>query len=347
MSTSPKTTGTTPNRSRRRDRFIDVEVPESRIARYPRPKGKSKLLVIHREPFSLEHRVFSDLPDILRSTGDRFVVVLNDTRVIKALLPMVKPSGRTVMVLFTERVPGGFKGMVKGRMKPGWVLRTPKGREAKVVGRDGEGYVLFEMEDVFSALEEEGRMPLPPYIGREPGPEDEEYYQTVYARNPGSVAAPTAGLHFTQDILRRLEEYGFPVFYITLHVGPGTFRPVKDPDSHRMEREYYRIPDEVAERIEEHRRSGGKVLAVGTTTTRALESWAITGKREGYTDLFIRPPYRFRVVDALLTNFHLPDGTPILLTTAFAGRDVIERAYREALKRDYTFFSYGDATLIL
>lgn len=338
---------TTTGSTKGKKRFLDVEVPEERIARYPRPKGRSKLLVIRRRPFSLEHRAFYELPDVLKSTGERFVLVLNDTRVIKALLPMVKPSGRRVNVLFVERIPGGFRGMAKGRMKPGWVLRTPKGREAKVVGRDREGYVLFEMEDVFAALEEEGKMPLPPYIGREPGPEDERYYQTVYARNPGSIAAPTAGLHFTEEILERLKGYGYEVLYLTLHVGPGTFKPVKDLESHRMEREYYRIPPETARKIEEHRAAGGKVLAVGTTTTRALETWGLTGKTEGYTDLFIKPPYEFKVVDALLTNFHLPDGTPILLTMAFAGEEVLKRAYLEALRRDYAFFSYGDATLIL
>ncbi len=291
--------------------------------------------------------MFYELPEVLRETGERFLIVMNDTRVIKALLPMVKPSGKRVNVLFVEKTPYGFRGMAKGRMKPGWILRTPGGREARVLGRDEEGYVLIEMEDVFSALEEEGKMPLPPYIGREPTPEDEEYYQTVYARKPGSIAAPTAGLHFTPEIISRLREYGYDTLYITLHVGPGTFKPVKDPDTHRMDREYYSVPEDVARRIEEHKGSGGKVLSVGTTTTRALESWALTGQREGYTDLFIKPPYRFRVIDALITNFHLPDGTPILLTMAFAGREVVKRAYEEALRRDYVFFSYGDATLIL
>lgn len=291
--------------------------------------------------------MFYELPEVLRETGERFLIVMNDTRVIKALLPMVKPSGKRVNVLFVEKTPYGFRGMAKGRMKPGWILRTPGGREARVLGRDEEGYVLIEMEDVFSALEEEGKMPLPPYIGREPTPEDEEYYQTVYARKPGSIAAPTAGLHFTPEIISRLREYGYDTLYITLHVGPGTFKPVKDPDTHRMDREYYSVPEDVARRIEEHKGSGGKVLSVGTTTTRALESWALTGQREGYTDLFIKPPYRFRVIDALITNFHLPDGTPILLTMAFAGREVVKRAYEEALRRDYMFFSYGDATLIL
>lgn len=304
-------------------------------------------MVIKREPFALQHRMFYELPEVLRETGERFLIVMNDTRVIKALLPMVKPSGRRVNVLFVERTPYGFRGMAKGRMKPGWILRTPGGREARVLGRDEEGYVLIEMEGVFTALEEEGKMPLPPYIGREPTLEDEEYYQTVYARKPGSIAAPTAGLHFTPEILSRLREYGYEILYITLHVGPGTFKPVKDPETHRMDREYYSVPDDVARRIEEHKGAGGKVLSVGTTTTRALESWALTGRREGYTDLFIKPPYRFKIVDALITNFHLPDGTPILLTMAFAGREVIKRAYEEALRRDYTFFSYGDATLIL
>ncbi|NPB03954.1 MAG: tRNA preQ1(34) S-adenosylmethionine ribosyltransferase-isomerase QueA [Thermotogae bacterium] len=328
-------------------RLFEIEIPKERIALYPREKGKSKLLVIRRRPFVLEHRIFSDLPEILKRGGEPFLVVMNDTKVLKALLPMVKPSGRKVNVLFVEKTPGGFKGMAKGRMKVGWILKTPKGRVARVLGRDEKGLVLFEMENVLDALEDEGLMPLPPYIGREPIPEDESFYQTVYARNPGSIAAPTAGLHFTPEIIGKLKKMGIEVVYLTLHVGIGTFRPVKDPSTHRMENEYYSISPDVAQKIEEHRRSGGKVLAVGTTTTRALESWALTGSIEGNTDLFIKPPYEFKIVDALLTNFHLPDGTPILLTAAFAGEEILLKAYEEALRRDYLFFSYGDATLIL
>lgn len=304
------------------------------------------MMVVRRNPFSIEHRKFYEIVDILTP---EYMLILNNTKVLKARLPLRKPSGRFVDLLFVGFDERGFiRGMLKGRVKDGWILKTPKGAEFLVMGRDSEGYVLLEFKgNIFEVLEEEGRMPLPPYIKRDVLPEDEEYYQTVYAEKPGSIAAPTAGLHFTEEILKKLQEKDVKIRFITLHVGPGTFKPVKDIESHKMDEEYYEIPEETLKEILEHRKRGGKILAVGTTTVRTLESWAITGKVRGYTDLFIKPPFEFKMTDALLTNFHLPDGTPILLVAAFLGEEKTMAAYEEALKRDYMFFSYGDAMLIL
>lgn len=304
------------------------------------------MMVVKKEPFSIEHRKFYEIVDILTP---EYLIVLNNTKVLKARLPLRKPSGRFVDLLFVGLDDRGFiKGMLKGRVREGWVLITPKGRKFLVVDRDGEGYVYLKFEgNIFEVLEEEGKVPLPPYIKRDVLPEDEGYYQTVYASEPGSIAAPTAGLHFTDDILKKLAEKGIKIKFITLHIGPATFKPVKDIKSHKMDKEYYEIPEDILKEILEHRKMGGKILAVGTTTVRTLESWATTGKVKGYTDLFIKPPFEFRMTDALLTNFHLLDGTPILLVAAFLGEEKTKVAYEEALKRDYMFFSYGDAMLIL
>jgi len=324
---------------------LSIKVPEERIAKFPRERGKSLLMVVRREPFLIEHRVFYEISDIL--TPD-YLLVLNNSKVIKAKIKLKKPSGKFTSFLFVSSKGDLVRGLMKGRVKEGWILESEKGRKFEVLGRDEEGYVVLKTkENILSILEEEGKMPLPPYIRRESLPEDEVYYQTVYAQKPGSIASPTAGLHFTEDILKALNEKGIKTVFITLHVGTGTFKPVKDPEKHKMEEEYYEIPEQALEDILKHKENGGKILAVGTTTVRTLESWARTGKTKGYTDLFIKPPFEFKVVDALLTNFHLPDGTPILLVAAFMGWDKVKFAYEEALRRDYMFFSYGDAMLIL
>ncbi len=322
-----------------------IRIPEDRIAKFPRERGKSLLMVVRREPFSIEHRVFYELPEILTSD---YILVLNNSKVIKAKIKLKKPSGKFEDFLFVSAEGDLVKGLMRGRVKQGWVLESIKGRKFEVLGRDDRGYVVLKTEEnIFLVLEEEGEMPLPPYIKREILPEDEKYYQTVYAQKPGSIAAPTAGLHFSEEILRSLNEKGIKTVFLTLHVGPGTFKPVENPEKHKMEEEYYEIPHKTLEEIVRHKERGGKILAVGTTSVRTLESWARTGKTKGYTDLFIKPPFEFRIVDAILTNFHLPNGTPILLVAAFMGWDKVKAAYDEALRRDYMFFSYGDAMLIL
>jgi S-adenosylmethionine:tRNA ribosyltransferase-isomerase len=324
---------------------LNIKVPEERIAKFPREKGKSLLMVVRREPFKIEHRIFYEIVDIL--TPD-YLLVLNNSKVIKAKIKLKKPSGKLADFLFVSSDGNLVKGLMKGRVREGWILESKKGRRFEVLGRDDKGYVVLRSEEnIFSVLEDEGEIPLPPYIKRESLPEDERYYQTVYAQKPGSIAAPTAGLHFTEEILKTLNEKGIKAVFVTLHVGPGTFKPVEDPDKHKMEEEYYEIPEQTLEEILKHKGKGGKILAVGTTSVRTLESWARTGKSLGYTDLFIKPPFEFKMVDALLTNFHLPHGTPILLVAAFMGWDKVKITYEEALKRDYMFFSYGDAMLIL
>ncbi len=322
-----------------------IRIPEERIAKFPRERGKSLLMVVRREPFSIEHRVFYELPEILTSD---YILVLNNSKVIKAKIKLKKPSGKFEDFLFVSVEGDLVKGLMKGRVKKGWVLESMKGRKFEVLGRDDRGYVILKTkENIFLVLEEEGEMPLPPYIKRENLPEDEKYYQTVYAQKPGSIAAPTAGLHFSEEILRSLNEKGIKTVFLTLHVGPGTFKLVEDSERHKMDEEYYEIPPETLEEIVKHKEKGGKILAIGTTSVRTLESWARTGKTKGYTDLFIKPPFDFKIVDAILTNFHLPNGTPILLVAAFMGWDKVKAAYDEALRRDYMFFSYGDAMLIL
>jgi S-adenosylmethionine:tRNA ribosyltransferase-isomerase len=221
--------------------------------------------------------------------------------------------------------------------------------EVKEVLPDGRRQVHLRGGDVEAALRRIGRTPLPPYLRREETPEDRERYQTVYARTPGAVAAPTAGLHFTQDLLDRIRGRGVDIAPVLLHVGPGTFRPVtaEDPARHRMEAEYYEIGPDAAARIASARQRGGRAVAVGTTVVRALETAAATGGHSGWTEIFIYPPYAFGSVDALITNFHLPRSTLLMLVSAFAGREFVLRAYREAIQRGYRFYSYGDAMLIL
>ncbi|HHG75112.1 MAG TPA: tRNA preQ1(34) S-adenosylmethionine ribosyltransferase-isomerase QueA, partial [Persephonella sp.] len=204
-------------------------------------------------------------------------------------------------------------------------------------------------DDIDRLLEKYGHIPLPPYIEREDEEKDKELYQTVFARKQGAVASPTAGLHFTKKLLEKLEKKGVKKAFCTLHVGLGTFRPIKTEDitKHKMHEEFYQIPDETLQAIKETKQKGKKVIAVGTTVVRTLETYAQTGRKEGFSDIFIYPPYSFKMVDALITNFHLPKSTLILLVSAFAGRDFIMEAYKEAVEKKYRFFSYGDAMLII
>lgn len=302
------------------------------------------MLVLHRESGRIEHRCFSDLPEYLTPQD---LLVLNDSRVIPARLHDV--TGKIEMLLLEQRDPLHWTAMVR----PGKKMRV--GASVEVAGTSltvtevlEDGTRLLE----FAAppdLDRFGEMPIPPYFHRPADAMDKERYQTVYAKDPGSVAAPTAGLHFTQEILS-----GLPHAFLTLHVGAGTFHPVKTDDlsGHRMHVEHYTLPQETAERINATKASGGRIIAVGTTTTRVLESQpgsphdpliAATGS----TDIFIRPPHQFKRIDALLTNFHLPESTLLMLISALAGRELIFEAYAEAIKEKYRFFSYGDCMLIV
>jgi len=345
---------------------FDYELPHSLIASHPAPeRDASRLLVVHRGRDTFEHRTFRDIVDYI-DAGD--VLVLNETRVIPArLLGRRRGGGEAEIVLLRPVHDGQLHGdnwpyEWHALVRPGAKLRTGRtvaiadelGVEVINVEPDGTRRVrLHTALPARTAIERYGRVPLPPYIEREPAPEDVERYQTVYARAEGSVAAPTAGLHFTPPLLAQLRAKGVEIATVVLHVGAGTFRPVEveDPALHPMHEEWYEVNAEDADRINRRRAEGGRVWAVGTTVTRTLESVAGADGRiaagSGWTRLFIRPGYQFRAVDALITNFHLPRSTLLMLVSAFAGYDRTRAAYAEAIARQYRFYSYGDAMAIL
>ena len=319
---------------------FDYRLPPQLVAQHPaKDRGASRLLHLDGRTGALRDLAFADLPTLVEA---RDAVVLNNTRVIKARLLGSKASGGRVE-FFVERVVGEHValGLIRASHAPapGTRLSIGDGVSAEVLGREDDLYRVRFAEPVAAMLERCGSVPLPPYITHAPGPEDAERYQTVYAECPGAVAAPTAGLHFDQDMLEKIRERGAAIAKITLHVGAGTFRPVRaeNIEEHRMHAERYMVPQSTRKII-----SGKRVLAVGTTTLRALESNADSGE----TDLFIYPGFRFRVVDRLLTNFHLPKSSLLMLVAAFAGLDNIRKAYAHAIEQRYRFFSYGDAMLI-
>ena len=336
------------------------DLPRHLIAEHPLPeRDASRLLVVRREngaPSPLEDRSFRDLPAYL-DPGD--ALVINDSRVFPARLVGRKPTGAAAEVLLVRPIdPAAYRweALVRPgtKLKPGRVVEVAEGLAVRVeASREGGRTVCLETdEDPWAAIERHGRVPLPPYIRRDSTTADRERYQTVYASRPGSVAAPTAGLHLTEAMLQTLRRAGVRLVPITLHVGPGTFRPVETPrlEEHRLEAERYEVSRASAAALNEARAAGGRVVAVGTTVVRVLESTiGEDGMFEaggGYTDLFIHPPFRFRAVDRLVTNFHLPRSTLLMLVAAFAGRARVMEAYRHAVARRYRFYSYGDAMLV-
>ena len=331
---------------------FDYHLPEHLIAQHP-PKQRGGSRLLHVDGLHLEDRLFSDLPAFLQA-GD--VLVFNDTRVIKARLFGEKASGGKVEAL-VERVLDDHTALAHVRAskspKPGSRILFAERWEAEMVERAGELFKLrFLAEDnLFDILDASGKLPLPPYIERSAAEDDDERYQTVYAREKGAVAAPTAGLHFTDAMLEALRVRGVELAYVTLHVGAGTFQPVRVENiaEHKMHSEIYEVPERTLQLITAARGQGRKVMAVGTTSMRALESAARGGvlcAGRGETDIFITPGYRFNVVDRLLTNFHLPKSTLMMLVSAFAGYEEIFDAYRHAVEQQYRFFSYGDAMLL-
>ncbi|MBS0552196.1 MAG: tRNA preQ1(34) S-adenosylmethionine ribosyltransferase-isomerase QueA [Proteobacteria bacterium] len=331
---------------------FDYTLPSELIAQAPLPeRSASRLLVV--DEGRLADRRFTDLPEFIRP-GD--LLVFNDTRVIHARLHGHKESGGQIEVL-VERAIGPHEALAQVRAskspKAGSRLRLADAFDATVLGRVGEFYHLRfpDTEDIHTLLERHGKLPLPPYIQRAAGDDDESRYQTVFAREPGSVAAPTAGLHFDDALLARLAGRGARCAWLTLHVGAGTFQPVRVDDlgDHRMHRERYVIPQETADAIAATRAAGGRVIAVGTTSMRALEAAAQEGPLQagsGETEIFILPGFRFQVADALITNFHLPKSTLLMLVSAFAGVETIRNAYAHAVAQRYRFFSYGDAMFL-
>jgi S-adenosylmethionine:tRNA ribosyltransferase-isomerase len=333
---------------------FDYALPPELVAQHPpAERASSRLLHLDGKTGSIEDLAFRDIVGLI-APGD--VLVVNDTKVIRARLHGRKDSGGEVEVM-VERVLDHERALCQVRAsktpKTGRRISFAGGVEAEVLGRHEE---FFELRfqgggSVPDVLARHGETPLPPYITHVPDAEDEARYQTVYARNPGAVAAPTAGLHFDEALLAQLEARGVAIARITLHVGAGTFQPVRtdDLDEHVMHAEWYRISGEAAAAIEETRSRGGRVVAVGTTALRALESAAAEGplcEKAAETRLFIVPGYRFRIVDRLVTNFHLPRSTLLMLVSAFAGVDNIRRAYAHAIAGRYRFFSYGDAMLL-
>ena len=332
-------------------------LPEDRIARYPAARrDHSRLLVAPRSGGSFAHRVFRELPGLMRA-GD--VLVVNESRVLPVRLLGAKPTGARAEVFLLRPLDEEhlWEALVRpgGKLKPGRAVEVAPDLLVHIVDSTPDHGRIVRVETplaVEEALERHGRVPLPPYLRRPDEPVDRARYQTVYARTPGSVAAPTAGLHFTRELMDALEAGGVRIARVTLHVGVATFRPAGpaggDPRGPGEER--YRIPREAAARVAEARARGGRVWAVGTTVVRTLESAADgTGRVRaggGTTDLFIRPPFDFRVVDALITNFHLPHSTLLMLVAAFAGHERTMDAYREAVDQGYRFYSYGDAMVI-
>jgi S-adenosylmethionine:tRNA ribosyltransferase-isomerase len=357
---------------------FDFTLPPELIAQHPAPRrDASRLLVLHRSHGKIEHRQFPDLLDFLQS-GD--VLVLNNSRVIPARLHGVNmhTGGRFEILLVEERATNDWRVLLRPakRARPGTEIQLEvpnrtngkiRNLKATVLEKISEGQCRLQfggVSDLKDILDELGEIPLPPYIHRDHQfPEDKERYQTVYAQIAGSVAAPTAGLHFTPGLLEQIRGRGVQICFVTLHVGLGTFLPVKTEslEAHKMHEERFEIDDETARRVHEAKKNGRRVIAVGTTSVRVLESVAAQNggkiaKTSTKTAIFIHPPFQFQMVDALLTNFHLPCSTLLMLVSAFAapapanattGRDLVLRAYAEAIRERYRFFSYGDAMLIL
>lgn len=336
---------------------FDYTLPPDLIAQAPlAQRSASRLLVVHPPMEGAEvlvDRNFADLPALI---GPQDLLVFNDTRVIHARVHGSKASGGQIEVLI-ERAIGPHEALAQVRAskspRSGSTLRLADAFDVEVLGRVGEFYHLRfpAHENLFELLERHGKLPLPPYIQRAAGDDDESRYQTVFARSPGSVAAPTAGLHFDEATLAQVRARGAQCAWLTLHVGAGTFQPVRvdNLDEHRMHRERYFIPPQTVDAIARTRAAGGRVIAVGTTSLRALEAAAhngALGAGEGETEIFILPGFKFQVADALLTNFHLPKSTLLMLVSAFAGREPIRRAYAHAIAARYRFFSYGDAMFL-
>lgn len=345
---------------------FDYPLPKTLIAQFPSERrDESRLMVLHKGTGDVEHKRFFEIIEYL-SCGD--ALVLNDTRVIPARLFGSRPTGGVVEVLLLEAIRDGVHSQrwvcllnpTKG-IKPGIVITFDEGLKGEVIARKGDGGCEVELscrENIRDVIERIGVMPLPPYIKREPDKReidrlDRERYQTVFARRDGAVAAPTAGLHFTEGLLTDIRAKGVEVLYLTLHTGWGTFKPVREGDirRHRMLSEYYEIEPSTFLAIKRAKWEGRRVIAVGTTTTRALEDSIQGGwdkpRLQGSTDLYIYPGFEFKVVDGLITNFHLPRSTLLIMVSAFAGRDVIMNSYQEAIREGYRFFSYGDAMMIV
>jgi S-adenosylmethionine:tRNA ribosyltransferase-isomerase len=324
---------------------FDYYLPKNLIAQYPlKERDLARLLVLNRKKQTIEHRVFKDIIDYLKPND---LLVLNNTKVLSCRLRGNRLTGGKVEVLLLKRKTGLiFNSLIKpSRVKIGEKIIFNGNKVSGAISARNE--ITFKAKDIASVYNL-GVMPLPPYIKREPQDLDKIFYQTVYAKKEGAIASPTAGLHFTQGLIAKIKSQGVNVTHLTLHVGIATFKPVKVDDirKHKMEPEYFEISDEVSKLIKKAKAQKCRIFAVGTTSCRALETYA-SGVKEGQTRLFIYPGYKFKLTDCLLTNFHLPRTTLFMLVFAFAGKKLIEMAYQEAIDKNYRFYSYGDAMLII
>lgn len=324
---------------------FDYNLPKELIAQHPlKERDKARLLVLKRKSQEMEHAVFSDLKRYLQPDD---LLVLNDTRVLPARLIGRRPSGGRVEILLLAKDSGlTFSGLIRpNRVKLGEKIIFNSGKIcAELVAKNKIKFFAKNTDEIYA----HGAMPLPPYIKRPAQQQDNLDYQTVYAKNDGSIASPTAGLHFTDELIRDIKSGGVNIAYVTLHVSYSTFKPVKVDDitRHKMEQEYFKIPAESVKLIQAAAAKKARIVAVGTTSLRALETYG-RGKRQGHTDLFIYPGYEFKIADCLLTNFHLPRTTLFMLACAFAGEKLLKTAYAEAIDKKYRFYSYGDAMLIV
>ena len=325
---------------------FDYQLPKELIAQHPlSERDLARLLVVDRATGKIEHKIFKDITGYLKKDD---LLVLNDTKVLPCRLKGKRKSGGKVEVFLLKPKEGlVFEAMIKpARLRVNEKIIFPGSSiVAEIIGRNEVKFSAGSLEEVYSL----GVMPLPPYIKREAEEQDSQYYQTVYARENGSVASPTAGLHFTPELLTQIQQAGTEIAYVTLHVGHATFKPVscEDVTRHKMGLEFFTISPETQKKLSGFEPGGpGRVIAVGTTSCRTLETYAV-GQTQGSTDLFIYPGYKFRLVDGLLTNFHLPKTTLFMLVCAFCGEELAKKAYTEAIKEKYRFYSYGDAMLII
>ncbi|MGA2774543.1 MAG: tRNA preQ1(34) S-adenosylmethionine ribosyltransferase-isomerase QueA [Candidatus Omnitrophota bacterium] len=324
---------------------FDYILPKELIAQHPlNERDSARLLVVERKSGNIKHCIFKDLTGFFKPND---LLVLNNTKVMPCRLKGKRRSGGKVEVFLLKQKEGKtFEALLKPtRLKLGEKINfNASPVYAEILSRNEVAFNTQDLNKIYGL----GAMPLPPYIKREAQDLDNIYYQTIYAKENGAVASPTAGLHFTEELLKKINKNDTAISYVTLHVGLGTFKPVKSEDitQHKMEKEYFKVPDETINAVTKARKFLGRVIAVGTTSLRALESFAL-GKKEGETDLFIYPGFDFKVTDCLLTNFHLPRTTLFMLVCAFAGCDLMKKAYREAIDNKYRFYSYGDAMLII
>ncbi|MCX7989184.1 MAG: tRNA preQ1(34) S-adenosylmethionine ribosyltransferase-isomerase QueA [Aquificaceae bacterium] len=328
---------------------FDYHLPEELIAKYPvEPRHGARLMVLNRKTLEIKHDTFWNLPLYLQE-GD--LLVFNNSKVLPARLHGRKPTGGRVEVLLTDYITKReWYALIGGKgIKEGMRIDVAEDLQVEVLQHieGGKFRVRLLSPDPLKALDKHGKIPIPPYLKREEETLDRVYYQTVFACVEGSVAAPTASLHFSEELLKRLEEHGIRKAFITLHISYGTFKPVKvqDVELHRVDPEYVKVPEETIRLVEETKKALGRVVAVGTTVVRALETAGFK-PFEGWTELYIYPGYEFKVVDALITNFHLPKSSLLFLVCAFGGREYILRAYQEAVKERYRFYSYGDGMIV-